>query len=422
MSAITVKPTTDPEKGIPTTFKFTQPSLKKTTETFDAKGATGVVLRDTETRGLIFRKQKRDWVVALEKKIKGKIHRATLGRYESARFNLAAARAEITTLVGQISSGDWTPAEQRSVDNQNDTLANMTVLECVDLHERVNPHLRSTTLRSYHYAALYLTSREPKRMGDVTPDYVRRAYDRLLGDKSAATANNMLRCAKALWHTWQEEHPDDTRPLRNPFSSMTGRKGRTKKSNVREGAIPPAKTKEWFEFVEAEAVRMGPVATAHNGLCFLFLTGLRLREAMGLRWSEVGADEIRISGERMKNGERLVRPITPKMRQVLDRQAVYHDSEYVFPARVGDGHMVDVRKKMWGVNKAVLGAEQAVTPHDLRRGFVAAGALALVPDVIVKMLVGHSITGVTEGYMRALRSELPGMAEKIETKLTGAEQ
>ena len=117
-------------------------------------------------------------------------------------------------------------------------------------------------------------------------------------------------------------------------------------------------------------------------------------------------------------GEALRRPITVEMRRVLDRQAAFHGTGgWVFPARVGDGHMIDIRKKLGPVNEAVLGDPKAITPHDLRRGYIATATLAGVPEIGIKLLVGHSTRDITEVYARAIRSELPAIAARIEAAL-----
>lgn len=217
----------------------------------------------------------------------------------------------------------------------------MTVTEAVNLHVRINPQLRPNTVSSYRLAVDHLTGSRALLMRDMTPDFVRTAYDRMNGSHSAATANLMLRSVKAIWNSWADEFEIDGR---NPTNVITAKRGRMFKVKPREGAIPPDMSRIWLEHVVAQAVRMGPTGTGYGGLAMLFLAGLRLNEALGLRWSEIDGDVLTIAGKRMKAGEDLTRPITSGMRAILDRQAMYHGTDnWVFPARRGDGHMADVR-------------------------------------------------------------------------------
>jgi integrase len=72
--------------------------------------------------------------------------------------------------------------------------------------------------------------------------------------------------------------------------------------------------------------------------------------------------------------------------------------------------MGDVRRAL-----SLLGV--AITPHDLRRTYIGAATMAGVPDVAVKMLVGHAVNDVTEAYARSIRPQLPALAAQIEEAL-----
>ncbi len=137
----------------------------------------------------------------------------------------------------------------------------------------------------------------------------------------------------------------------------------------------------------------------------------RAGKVLGLRWDEVGAEIITIGGSRMKAGVDLRKPITREVRRILDIQREANPgSEWVFPASRGAGPITDTRKTLWQL-------PVKITNHDLRRGYIVAGALAAVPDIAVKMLVGHSTSDITQVYARAIESELPAMAQKIEDAL-----
>jgi len=86
------------------------------------------------------------------------------------------------------------------------------------------------------------------------------------------------------------------------------------------------------------------------------------------------------------------------------------NSPWVFPASRGSGHLTDTRKTLRRL-------PTIVTNHDLRRGYIVAGELAGVPQVAVKLLVGHSVNDITEVYATAIGSELPRLAAKIEMEL-----
>ena len=268
-------------------FKFTATSVKQATARLDKEGATNVILRDTEQRGLILRKQKRDWVVAFERKIRGKIWRGTLYEYDN-NFNVAEARAEVMQIMGDITAGTY--VANREARQQTATVMDKTCAEVVDLHHEVNPRLSDKTIRSYRYAVRYLTNDKRRLMRDVDTAYVQAAYERLLTTHSADTANQMLRSIKALWNTWAEQADIDDK---NPVSAITARKrGRVVPSKPREGALDPGKRLGWYQAAQANSDRLGPTGTAYNALMMLFLTGYRIAEVVSLTWDDIEADRF----------------------------------------------------------------------------------------------------------------------------------
>ncbi len=144
----------------------------------------------------------------------------------------------------------------------------------------------------------------------------------------------------------------------------------------------------------------------------IFLTGMRRNEVLGLTWDDIDLDAlvITVPADRMKAGIALTRPITRELERVLRAQLEMRRSDWVFPAARGAGCVTDTRKTL-------AKAQPAITNHDLRRGFIVAGALAGVPEVAVKMLVGHSTTDITQTYARAIGTELPELAQRIENQL-----
>lgn len=164
---------------------------------------------------------------------------------------------------------------------------------------------------------------------------------------------------------------------------------------------------------DEQIARVFPTFSTPRALQFLYLTGLRRGEVLAMPWTEgdLDAGTITIAPARMKAGEELVRPITREMHRIFDEQREMNpDSDWVFPASRGGGHLRDTRKTLHQL-------PTVVTNHDLRRTYIVAGELARVPQVAVKMLVGHSTTDITEAYARAIGSELPELAQAIEDHL-----
>ena len=72
---------------------------------------------------------------------------------------------------------------------------------------------------------------------------------------------------------------------------------------------------------------------------------------------------------------------------------------------------------MGDLRKAMSKLGEPVSNHDLRRTYMGAADLAGISTVAVKLLVGHSITDITESYIKSIRPQLPDIAVKVENAL-----
>lgn len=408
-----------------TPFPFTKTEINRRIAQLDADGKTGIILRDSETRGLILRKQRRDWVLAIERKIRGKVHRVALEPY-STRTEINSVRAMAEAIMTDIRRGEYVPAATRAAKRQTKTnQANMSLGDAFRLHFSINPQIRESTRERYAYGLLAFAEKAAPRddlgraapiagaemiklpITALTPQRIRDAYDRL----PPASGVAMLRSLRAIWNTWAAEVETDTT---NPVTKVTRKRGRVTKVKPRSGALSPAERAPWYLAAEKLA-QMSATPDTARAIQFLFLTGLRRDEVLAMPWSEVNLETsaISIAAERMKSGEPLVRPITTEMRRILELQKNMHPhSPWVFPASRGNGHLRDTRKTLQKL-------PTIVTNHDLRRTYIVAGELARVPQVAVKLLVGHSTNDITEAYARAISSELPRLAQEIEAELLG---
>lgn len=162
----------------------------------------------------------------------------------------------------------------------------------------------------------------------------------------------------------------------------------------------------------------------HLALCFLVVTGLRPGEALGLKWSDIGADSFcirrsinirnQITDGKNKNAQRII-PLTPIVRNILDKQrdrTKHLHSEWVFCSCTGGA---GVQQTMM-CHMRTLCAERGfqASPYCLRHTFVSMVKNTL-PEQMVKDLVGHSVSMDTFGvYGHRVNGELKQAAELID--------
>ena len=133
----------------------------------------------------------------------------------------------------------------------------------------------------------------------------------------------------------------------------------------------------------------------------LILTGQRLNEIAGLRWSEIGKGAITLPAERTKNGRPHEVPIAKTVAALLKSRDKVDDRDLIFGRSAGPF-------SGWSKAKAALdaraGALKHWTLHDLRRtaatGMAGIGIQPHVIEAVLNHVSGHK-GGIAGIYNRA---------------------
>ncbi len=147
----------------------------------------------------------------------------------------------------------------------------------------------------------------------------------------------------------------------------------------------------------------------------LLLTGLRKREVLDLRWSDVDAERGLIRIRASKTGARDA-PLTEPAAELLAGIPRDAGSEFVFPGR--DGRPLQRIERAWREIRAEAGLPD-LRIHDLRHVHGSrAGDANLSPFVVAGML-GHRQVSTTERYVR-VRDEVRRGTELVAGDLARA--
>lgn len=194
----------------------------------------------------------------------------------------------------------------------------------------------------------------------------------------------------------------------------------------------------------ADAQRFLRAAEGHrleHLFAFMLGTGVRLGEALALRWSDVDLDTSRVqvrhtlerlAGQPWRLGDpksekskRIVPLIGPSLAALraqraavvtarLQLGAVWEDHDFVFPNAIGgplDGtNVYHEFKKL--LRAAALPTSYRV--HDLRHSTATYLLAAGVPDRIVMEILGHSQLSMTMRYQHVLPAMLDEAAARLE--------
>lgn len=135
-------------------------------------------------------------------------------------------------------------------------------------------------------------------------------------------------------------------------------------------------------------------------------TGIRRGEAFTLEWADVDleAGKLTVRGEVAKSSQSRVVPLTNRAAAVLsDWQAQGGADGLVFPSRIGGGPLknIDGGWRQLCKDAGIVGLRW----HDLRHTFGSRAALAGVPMVVLKALMGHSVITTTMRYAHTTEAD-----------------
>jgi integrase len=135
-------------------------------------------------------------------------------------------------------------------------------------------------------------------------------------------------------------------------------------------------------------------------LRLLLLSGQRLGEVGGMRWSEIGYDKATwtIPGTRAKNHREHIVPLAPSARELLLAKQKDSSSDLIFtttgetPLSGGSRLKRRLDRAMLELARQERGAETTIPPwrlHDLRRSFVTGLSELRIRDEVVELCVNH---------------------------------
>lgn len=178
-----------------------------------------------------------------------------------------------------------------------------------------------------------------------------------------------------------------------------------------------------------EALAVHPNRLAANAVRLLLLTGARRGEVLGATWDQfdlaAGVWTKPSSHTKQKREHRV--PLSAPAQQLLAEMKAEAElraekmkreiSRYVFPARVGDGPMVEI-KTAWAALCKAAGLS-GVRIHDLRHTYASLLASAGLSLPIIGALLGHTQPGTTARYAHLFDDPLRAATERVAAIVAG---
>jgi integrase len=259
-----------------------------------------------------------------------------------------------------------------------------------------------------------------KRLADITPDLVQRRHRDLSEGHGPAWANIAMRVLRLLINYASMRFDDGSgKPLIaiNPVKRL-GQARLWNDVERRETVLRVEDMPAWHQ-------GLGTIsAVGRDYLLLVLLTGLRRREAAGLKWDDVDLVKTRTLTVRdTKNGKDHVLPLPTQLLDLLARRRAATDGPFVFAGKKAGTCLVEPKTLTQAVAKA-CGVRTSV--HDLRRTFATTAERLDISSYAVKRLLNH-LTGsdVTAGYIvtdiERLRRPMQAIADFLFRAMGSAE-
>jgi integrase len=324
----------------------------------------------------------------IEKLIKGKVRRITLGRY--GELTVEQARKEAQKLLGKIATGIDPIAEKQSV-----------VVHSVALRKAFQEYLdaRKALKARTHYdytnvMRIAFSDWESKPLLSITKDKVAKKHAALGEEHGKAYANLAMRLLRAIFNFASGQYEDalgHSLIAENPVKRLSQTRAwyRVERRNT---FIKAHELPAWHK----EVTRLQN-KTLQDYLLLILFTGLRRQEAAMLKWGNVDLQAKTLTITDTKNHQQHVLPLSDYLYQLLQSRKGDATNEYVFSGTGKGGYIVEPRRQM---GKIIAATGISFTVHDLRRTFITIAESLDISVYALKRLLNHKMNNdVTAGYI-----------------------
>lgn len=338
----------------------------------------------------------------------GRECRVSLGVFPAQ--TVQGARDAAQKVISKILGGYDPREEKKELKSQQQARAHMCVTfrEVFDLYMQFKTH-KSTTEKSYKYLVTRLAEDWlGLPLASITKDMVIEKYT-LLADVSPGNANYLMAILKTVFYFAIDHYDEQVISI-----NVVAKAFKTKSKIVlerRTNYIKPHQLDTW-----AKEVLKLQHETLRDYFLLLIFTGLRRREGITLKVSDIDFIDKTLCVRDTKNKVPLQIPLSDPVYQILKRRAGNTFNGYIFPSnKTRSGHIEDPTT---ATNSIFKKTNIKFTVHDLRRTFLTIADGLDMSTYTLKRLVNHKMSAdVTSGYIIKDIDSLRVPVEKIATQI-----
>jgi integrase len=316
---------------------------------------------------------------------------------------VAQAKADALQIIGSLARG----IDPRDKETQA-RIKGLTLRQVLDAY-LARPHaIKPSTCLSYRqtFDRVFAEWAE-KPWTSISSNRVWNLHREVTSKHGPGYANLSFRILRAILEFAMNAYrlPDDTALIHeNPVNILTRTKS-WNKLQPRSAHIPYERLAVWWS-----AVNGLDNQSARDALFLMILTGLRLNEALGLKWQHVDLQAATLVIPETKNGKSHTLPLSGRLVGLLAARMAVSSSHYVFAGKGEGGRLVEIKRP---VQRVCRETGLVFTPHALRRSFAMYAEHVGESDTTIKRLLNHSVAGdVTVNHYRPIQIE--GMRRSME--------
>lgn len=316
----------------------------------------------------------------------GRDRKRKIGNKEQAKEALVQVRAQLLRSDGLL------PPERRKT---------LCLEEVIQSHLRVIKGTSRDWQHQEYFGRLWSEEFPSTPLSRVTPQDLEEWRAERLDDGAApATVNRALSFLRKIFNVAIKNGDIAS----NPVSKVK----MLRENNTRERYLTPDE--------EVRLLAAVSPARYRDHIQLAIGTGLRQSEMLNLRWTDVEFVHNQIRIPRSKHGEARRVPMSPEVREILERwhAATERHPTYVIPDSTGERAMPRTGGMRVAYNKAVAKAGiENLNWHDLRHTFASRLVMAGVDLYTVQLLMGHKSHTTTQRYAHLAPDHLQAAVNKL---------
>lgn len=371
--------------------KLTQKFIEK----IQKPEAGQVLIRDTEIPGFGIRITPTSLCFILEKRVKGKPKRITLGRHTD-NFTLEIARNMALEFSGRIAQG-IDPTQEDAIKKEEITFGEL----CEMYLEKYAKERKKSWKNDRNQIKAYLSGWKEKRLSEIERKDVVNLHFKVGKESGHYAANRLISLLRKIFNLAESWGLSKTE---NPATKIELFRESKRDRFVKPDELPGL----------MESLKQEPNFYIRGALFTMLMTGQRKMEVLSMAWADLDLNQEVWRIPLTKAGDSHYIPLPEPVRDLLKNLPMIHENPFVFCGR-GKNHLVNIEKNWRKI------CERAGLPglriHDLRRtlGSWLAGAGASLP--LIGKVLHHTQPSTTSVYARfdlaPIRAALEANAQRM---------